>query len=79
VRWMAKAGERVHGTTHELPRERFERAEAAALRPLPAHHARAERRAALSQAASRTSGSHRTANRNPVAPKLLVSIDLEQR
>ena len=37
VRWMAKADERVHGTTHELPRERFERAEAAALRPLPAH------------------------------------------
>lgn len=36
VRWMAKADERVHGTTHELPRVRFERAEAAALRPLPA-------------------------------------------
>jgi len=37
VRWMAKADERVHGTTHELPRVRFERAEAAALRPLPMH------------------------------------------
>jgi transposase len=37
VRWMAKADERVHGTTHELPRDRFERTEAAALRPLPAH------------------------------------------
>jgi hypothetical protein len=37
VRWMAKADERVHGTTHETPRARFERAEAAALRPLPAH------------------------------------------
>jgi transposase len=37
VRWMAKADERVHGTTHELPRVRFEHAEAAALRPLPAH------------------------------------------
>jgi transposase len=37
VRWMAKADDRVHGTTHELPRERFERDEAKALRPLPAH------------------------------------------
>lgn len=37
VRWMAKADERVHGTTHELPRVRFERAEATALRPLPVH------------------------------------------
>jgi transposase len=36
MRWMAKADDRVHGTTHELPRLRFERAEAAALRPLPA-------------------------------------------
>ncbi|HEX4354505.1 MAG TPA: IS21 family transposase [Polyangiales bacterium] len=37
VRWMAKADERVHGTTHEQPRVRFERDEAAALRPLPMH------------------------------------------
>jgi transposase len=36
-RWMTKADERVHGTTHELPRVRFERTEAAALQPLPAH------------------------------------------
>jgi hypothetical protein len=35
--WMLKADERVHGTTHELPRVRFERDEARALRPLPAH------------------------------------------
>ena len=37
VRWMAKADERIHGTTHEQPRVRFEHAESAALRPLPAH------------------------------------------
>jgi len=35
--WMIKADERVHGTTHELPRVRFERDEAKALRPLPAN------------------------------------------
>jgi transposase len=35
--WMVKADERVHGTTHELPRVRFETAEAKALRPLPAN------------------------------------------
>ncbi len=34
--WMAEADERVHGTTHERPRERYEREEKAALRPLPA-------------------------------------------
>lgn len=33
--WMAQADERTHGTTHEKPRERFERDEKAALRPLP--------------------------------------------
>lgn len=33
--WMALADERVHGTTHEKPRERFERDEKAALQPLP--------------------------------------------
>jgi transposase len=33
--WMQMADERDHGTTHEAPRVRFERAEAAALRPLP--------------------------------------------
>lgn len=37
VRWMAKADERIHGTTHEQPRVRFERDERAALRPLPAN------------------------------------------
>jgi transposase len=35
VSWMALADERVHGTTHETPRERFERDERAALQPLP--------------------------------------------
>lgn len=34
--WMQMADERDHGTTHEAPRVRFERAEAAALTPLPA-------------------------------------------
>jgi transposase len=34
--WMAIADERIHGTTHETPRARFEREERAALRPLPA-------------------------------------------
>lgn len=33
--WMALADERIHGTTHETPRARFEREERAALRPLP--------------------------------------------
>lgn len=34
--WMDQADERIHGTTHETPRARFEREERAALRPLPA-------------------------------------------
>jgi transposase len=34
--WMDQADARVHGTTHEVPRVRFERDERAALRPLPA-------------------------------------------
>jgi transposase len=34
--WMREADERVHGTTHERPIDRFLRSEAAALRPLPA-------------------------------------------
>jgi transposase len=34
--WMQMADERIHGTTHEPPRLRFERDEAAALSPLPA-------------------------------------------
>ena len=33
--WMAIADARIHGTTHETPRARFEREEQAALRPLP--------------------------------------------
>jgi len=37
ARWMVEADERVHGTTRERPRERFERDERAALRALPAH------------------------------------------
>jgi transposase len=32
--WMHAADERVHGTTHQRPKERFEAAERAALRPL---------------------------------------------
>lgn len=35
AQWMAQADERIHGTTHERPRERFEREERDALRPLP--------------------------------------------
>jgi len=35
ARWMQRADERVHGTTHEPPRQRFERDEAAALSALP--------------------------------------------
>jgi len=34
--WMQMADERDHGTTHEAPRIRFDRAEASALTPLPA-------------------------------------------
>jgi transposase len=34
--WMQMADERDHGTTHEAPRVRFERAETSALKPLPA-------------------------------------------
>jgi transposase len=33
--WMALADARIHGTTHEAPRVRFDRDERAALRPLP--------------------------------------------
>lgn len=33
--WMAPADELIHGTTHEVPRVRFDRDERAALRPLP--------------------------------------------
>ena len=47
--WMTHADARVHGTTHEQPIVRFERAERAALRPLPARtlavrHRRVRRR-----------------------------------
>jgi transposase len=34
--WMAEADQRIHGTTHEKPALRFEQAEHAALRKLPA-------------------------------------------
>ena len=34
--WMITADARVHGTTHEAPRVRFDREERQALRPLPA-------------------------------------------
>ena len=36
AQWMDEADQRVHGTTHERPCDRFEREEQAALRPLPA-------------------------------------------
>lgn len=35
--WIDAADERIHGTTHEKPRERFDRDERHLLRPLPAH------------------------------------------
>jgi hypothetical protein len=35
--WIREADERVHGTTHERPIDRFLREEMAALRPLPAN------------------------------------------
>jgi hypothetical protein len=34
-RWLVEADHRVHGTTHERPVDRFDKAERAALRPLP--------------------------------------------
>jgi transposase len=51
-RWMVEADERVHGTTRERPRERFERDERAALRaqpayPLPARQRRVSRKVAI--------------------------------
>lgn len=49
--WMADADQRIHGTTHERPAERFERDERDTLRPLPmrplpARHRRLKRRVA---------------------------------
>jgi transposase len=49
--WQLGADQRVHGTTHERPTERFERDERQALRPLPArplptHGRRLQRRVA---------------------------------
>ena len=49
--WIEEADQRVHGTTHEQPRARFEREEKAALRalparPLPAREQRLQRRVA---------------------------------
>jgi transposase len=35
AKWMVEADQRVHGTTHERPIERFERDEKQTLRPLP--------------------------------------------
>jgi len=50
AQWMGEADERVHGTTHEPPLERFEREERAALRPLlrvlPRRHQRLKRKVA---------------------------------
>lgn len=51
VEWMVTADEREHGTTHEAPRLRFDRDEAAALgalpaRPLPVRQRREVRRVA---------------------------------
>jgi transposase len=39
ARWMVEADQRIHGTTHERPCDRFDREERAALRPLPANPA----------------------------------------
>ncbi|MBV9093364.1 MAG: IS21 family transposase [Streptosporangiaceae bacterium] len=36
AQWCQEADERVHGTTHQVPRVRFEQQEKPALRPLPA-------------------------------------------
>ena len=36
VAWLREADQRVHGTTHEAPLDRFLRGEQAVLRPLPA-------------------------------------------
>ena len=36
TQWMDEADQRLHGTTHERPCDRFDRDERAALRPLPA-------------------------------------------
>jgi transposase len=49
--WLLAADQRVHGTTHERPADRFEREERQALRPLPArplptHGRRLQRRVA---------------------------------
>jgi len=49
--WTREADERVHGTTHEKPSERFARDEAECLRalparPIPSRHQRLERRVA---------------------------------
>jgi transposase len=35
TRWMTEVDQRIHGTTHERPIDRFERDERVALRPLP--------------------------------------------
>jgi transposase len=42
--WMIEADQRVHGTTHERPIDRFERNERSALRPLPARPSPARQR-----------------------------------
>ena len=47
AQWMAEADERIHGTTYEMPRARFERDERVALRPLAdvkPHHVRVVQR-----------------------------------
>lgn len=43
-RWMSEADQRIHGTTHERPAERFETAERAAMRPLPSPSLRVRER-----------------------------------
>ena len=42
--WMARADDRVHATTNERPRERYERDEASALRPLRSERLRTRSR-----------------------------------
>lgn len=43
-RWREEADQRIHGTTHEPPRDRFDRDERATLRPLPSSHLRVRER-----------------------------------
>lgn len=49
VQWQNKADKRVHGTTNEVPIERFLRDEVAVLRPLPLHPLKTRQKAVVRQ------------------------------